>query len=103
MQLEPYKHYIPIKKDLSDLVDKIKWAKENDEEAQQIAKKGQLFAFENLLPTNIYCYYVILLQEFSKKIISDINILPDMDEVVHQKKNHNCKCSHKNNDNRDEL
>ena len=29
--LKPYEHYIPFKRDLSDLMDKIKWAKENDQ------------------------------------------------------------------------
>ena len=30
-QLEPYEHYIPFKRDLSDLLEVIQWAKENDE------------------------------------------------------------------------
>lgn len=30
-ELKPFVHYIPIKRDLSDLVDKIKWAINNDE------------------------------------------------------------------------
>ena len=28
--LEPYKHYVPFKRDLSDLEEKIEWAKTND-------------------------------------------------------------------------
>ena len=31
-QLQPYKHYIPVKADLSDLLDRIQWAKEHDSE-----------------------------------------------------------------------
>jgi hypothetical protein len=31
-QLIPNKHYIPIKKDLSDLIEKIQWAKDHDDE-----------------------------------------------------------------------
>ena len=30
--LIPNKHYIPIKKDLSDLIQQLQWAKENDNE-----------------------------------------------------------------------
>jgi hypothetical protein len=30
--LVPNKHYIPIKKDLSDLIEKIQWAKDHDDE-----------------------------------------------------------------------
>ncbi|ELW71476.1 KDEL motif-containing protein 1 [Tupaia chinensis] len=31
-ELQPWKHYIPVKSNLSDLLDKLKWAKEHDEE-----------------------------------------------------------------------
>ena len=30
-QMKPNKHYIPVKHDLSDLIEKIKWAKANDD------------------------------------------------------------------------
>lgn len=30
--LVPYKHYIPFKQDLSDLLEKIQWAKDHDDE-----------------------------------------------------------------------
>jgi len=30
-QLEPFVHYVPVERDLSDLVEKINWAQENDE------------------------------------------------------------------------
>ena len=32
-QLKPFEHYIPVKHDLSDLLDQIEWAKTHDEEA----------------------------------------------------------------------
>jgi hypothetical protein len=41
--LEPWKHYIPIKRDLSDLAEKIKWCKEHDDECYEIAKNAQKF------------------------------------------------------------
>ncbi|MBZ3873337.1 KDEL motif-containing protein 2 [Sciurus carolinensis] len=40
--LKPWKHYVPIKRNLSDLLEKVKWSKENDEEAKKITKKGHL-------------------------------------------------------------
>ncbi len=39
--LKPWVHYIPVRKDLNDLIDKIKWAKENDSEAQKIGQNGR--------------------------------------------------------------
>jgi hypothetical protein len=59
-QLEPGEHYIPFKSDLSDLVDRIHWAKDNDAEAQRIARTGQKFAQENLMPQDVFCYHAVL-------------------------------------------
>eukprot|EP00475_Leptophrys_vorax_P037265 TRINITY_DN639_c0_g1_i1.p2 TRINITY_DN639_c0_g1~~TRINITY_DN639_c0_g1_i1.p2 ORF type:complete len:448 (-),score=100.13 TRINITY_DN639_c0_g1_i1:132-1475(-) len=38
--LVPWVHYIPVLRDLSDLMEKIEWAKEHDEECKQIAKNA---------------------------------------------------------------
>ena len=59
--LKPWVHYIPIKHDLSDLIEKINWAIEHDEEAKQIAENAQSFAKENLLEEHLmlYCYKVL--------------------------------------------
>ena len=40
--LKPFVHYIPIKKNLSNLVPLIKWANENQEIVYKIAKNGQI-------------------------------------------------------------
>lgn len=58
--LVPGKHYISVKRDLSDLVEKIMWAKEHDQKVLQIAKSARQFARDNLLPDNILCYHVVL-------------------------------------------
>jgi hypothetical protein len=44
-RLEPYTHYIPIKADLSDLLEKVNWARSNSDEARKIAANGQSLAF----------------------------------------------------------
>lgn len=55
-------HYIPFKRDLSDLVEKVKWALANDKKAQKISQNAQQFARDNLMPADILCYHVKLLQ-----------------------------------------
>lgn len=35
---------MPIKKDLSDLIEKIEWLKQNDEEAKKIVREAHKFA-----------------------------------------------------------
>jgi len=59
--LTPWQHYIPVKRDLSDLVEKILWAKEHDDEARQIAENGREFALNNLMKEDIllYCYKIL--------------------------------------------
>ena len=60
--LKPWIHYIPVQHDLSDLVERIRWAHDNDEKAQQIALAGQKFAMDNLLPKDIFCFHGRLFQ-----------------------------------------
>jgi len=42
--LKPGKHYIPVKADLSDLLEVIAWCKKHDDKCKQIALKGYEFA-----------------------------------------------------------
>lgn len=60
-QLIPWVHYIPVKRNLEDLVDKIEWARNHDAEARDIAENGQKFVRDNLMPEHIalYCYKVL--------------------------------------------
>ncbi len=46
--LKPWIHYIPIKKDLSDLIEKIQWTMVNDNAAKTIAENGKYFALKYL-------------------------------------------------------
>ncbi|XP_069495138.1 protein O-glucosyltransferase 2 isoform X2 [Ambystoma mexicanum] len=82
-ELQPWKHYIPFKRDLSDLLEKLKWAKDHDEEARNIAKAGQEFARNNLMGDRIFCYYFKLFQEYSLLQVSEPKIREGM-ELVEQ-------------------
>ena len=42
--LVPYKHYVPIKPDFSDLIKQIEWLRNNDKKAMEIGKEGAKFA-----------------------------------------------------------
>jgi hypothetical protein len=42
--LEPMTHYIPVRRDLSDLVDKARWVQDHREEAAAIGRAGQRLA-----------------------------------------------------------
>lgn len=42
--LVPMEHYIPVRRDLSDLVDQARWVQQNPQEAEQIGRAGQKLA-----------------------------------------------------------
>jgi len=46
--LRPMEHFIPVRRDLSDLVDRARWALEHPDEAAAIGRAGQAFARAHL-------------------------------------------------------
>lgn len=65
--LKSYTHYIPIKKDLSDLLEKIKWCKKNDKKCEKIAKNAKDFYDKYLCKKGILDYLQMLLICLKKK------------------------------------
>ncbi|KAI0214981.1 Protein O-glucosyltransferase 2 [Lamellibrachia satsuma] len=90
--LEPYKHYVPLKHDLSDLLKMIQWAKDHDEQAKQIALNGREFVRNHLMADNIFCYHVLLFQEYAKLLVKPPKVLKDM-ELVEQPSDHESQCN----------
>ncbi|CAI9558844.1 unnamed protein product [Staurois parvus] len=100
--LKPGKHYIPIKRNLGDLIEKIRWAKENDEEVKKIAKEGQTLARELLQPQRLYCYYYKVFQTYAKRQTSRPEVRDNMELVPQPDDNTTiCKCHRKKS--KDEL
>ena len=59
--LTPWIHYVPIKSDLSDLIEHIQYAKAHDDEMREIAENAKSFA-NNFLFDNrfqLYTYYLL--------------------------------------------
>ncbi|MBN3291499.1 KDEL1 protein, partial [Polypterus senegalus] len=100
--LRPWTHYIPLKSDLSDLLEKIQWAKENDEEAKKIAKNAQEFARSNLMGDHIFCYYFLLFQEYAGLQVNEPKVRDGM-EVVEQPKDDLFPCACPTELSKDEL
>lgn len=79
LALKPYEHYIPIKEDMSDLIDKINWAKSNDEKCKDITKKATEFVLTDLMIEDGYVYLFKVLQNYAKYQNFDKNQLkPDL-------------------------
>lgn len=59
--LKPWRHYIPVRANLDDLLTKIIWAKEHDEEARVIGEHGRKYAQDHLMPLDVICYHSTVL------------------------------------------
>ncbi|KAL4220213.1 Protein O-glucosyltransferase 2 [Mactra antiquata] len=92
LDLQPYVHYIPFKNDLSDLIEKIQWARDNDEKAKEIGRNGRKYVLENLTPSDIYCYYVTLFLEYSK-ILKSPPLSPDDTWTHLNQRKEPCECN----------
>lgn len=65
--LKPYEHYVPVEKDLSNLIDQIKWCRENDDKCKKIAENSYLFYKKYLEKEGVYNYYSELLHKICPK------------------------------------
>lgn len=61
--LVPFVHYIPVKEDLSDLIEKLNWAENNPDQAKTIAVNAQEFARQNLTRKAALDYYTKLIKQ----------------------------------------
>lgn len=60
--LKPWIHYVPVRADLSDLIEKIQWALAHDLEAKLIAENTRTFALEHISePMNLAYLYAVLI------------------------------------------
>lgn len=93
--LKPNVHYLPFKRDLSDLVEKVLWAREHDQEMAAMGAAGRQLVQDSLMPRDIFCYHALLLQEWTKRLESKVIIKPGMEHVPRQhneKRFGDCKC-----------
>ncbi|KAF6029841.1 KDELC1 [Bugula neritina] len=91
-ELQPWKHYVPVKRDLSDVVQQVKWAIDHDEEAEEIARNGRTRTRELVTPANIYCYYYKAFLKLSSLIKSKIEVQEGMEEAQHSDYFSHCQC-----------
>lgn len=78
-ELVPYKHYVPMKKDFSDLEDVLDWLQTHDEEAKQIGATAREFALENLTAEPIQCFWYVFLYEYTARMTFEPVVLEGME------------------------
>lgn len=75
LALKPYEHYVPIANDMSDIVDKVIWAKTFDDKCQKIAKNATDFVINNLMIEDNYLYLYKVLLSYSSHLNIDKKML----------------------------
>ncbi|KAJ7164228.1 glycosyl transferase family 90-domain-containing protein [Mycena filopes] len=64
--LRPFEHYVPVKADLSDLVQQIQWANDNPGEARLIQQRGMEMAKRVVTDDQNDCYFLAALIEWAR-------------------------------------
>jgi hypothetical protein len=67
--LVPWKHYIPVKRDMSDLVEKTRWCLDNYDQAKKIAENAYEFSKRHLTREACYRRWNEVLQPQSQRIL----------------------------------
>jgi len=65
--LQPFVHFVPIRRDLSDLIDTLAFLKSHDAEARQIAEQGRGVASELFSREVVDRYVITLLEEYANR------------------------------------
>jgi hypothetical protein len=83
--LVPYTHYVPVKKDLSDLIDQIKWCRDNDDKCKIIVQNAEKFFNTYLQGNGILDYMQNTLVNIKKQMgIYLYNIQSPLDIQINQ-------------------
>ncbi len=64
--LKPFEHYIPYNSDGSNLIEQIRWAKNDDTKAKQIADQGRDFFLNHAMIEDMIAYIYHLLHAYAK-------------------------------------
>jgi hypothetical protein len=67
--LKPYYDHVPVKADLSDLGERIKWCREHDEECRQIAENAKKFYERYVARTALLDYVQMVCKNIAKRCV----------------------------------
>lgn len=78
--LKPWEHFIPLERDVSDIPEKMMWAKSNDARAEAIGQRARRFARSHLTIEDIYCYHHLAFTRLAALQLFEPTIHPEMEE-----------------------
>lgn len=83
--LIPYTHYVPVKKDLSNLIEQIQWCKEHDKECEQIARNARKFYDTYLQFDGILDYMQKIIVQLKDKMgVYLYNTITPLDAMIYK-------------------
>ena len=83
--LIPFKHYVPVKRDLSNLLTQIMWCREHDAECEQIAKNALDFFNTYLQKKGVFDYMQKVLVDLKNKMgVYLYNIQSPLDLMIEE-------------------
>ena len=80
--MQPWVHYVPVDRTLSDLAERYQWLRDNDAEARKIGNNGRQLARQHLRVEDVYCYHLIALERFAAMQTFEPAIHPGMTEQL---------------------
>lgn len=64
--LRPFQHYVPLREDLSDLIPKIGWVRENEAAALAMVRGAQQFARQHFSGRGVNAYLLEVLRQYAR-------------------------------------
>jgi len=75
--MEPYVHYIPVRRDLSDLDTQLRWALVNATRLHEIARAGAALALTHLSRRAVLCHWTSVLVRYARYVALPLELDPD--------------------------
>ena len=77
-------HYVPVRRDLSDLKEKVRWLQEHDEEAERIGLNAAAWARDALSPAAIDAYTEALIRGAAAREAVELSAPASDDELIYK-------------------
>ncbi len=94
----PNQHFIPVKRDFSDLLEKLEWARQHDSEARAIAVAGVEAARKIVTPESVFSYTEQMLLQYTQRLAFTPTVHPEMTRVLPSNDRHHLSYQHSSAD-----
>ena len=74
-RIQPWVHYVPLKYNAADLIEKVEWLENHGKLAYRIARNARAFGASHLRLEDYFCYNAKLMKTFA-------SIMNDTDTVI---------------------